>query len=103
MTKRVETFHGINDVMKEAMKVAKANGVNVLEDEFVVVQPLANNEGIVIKAEGTGKDREVKVTGLGPGSVFVLPKKNTGLDIYSDPDDNEEPSTDDEQNDELEK
>ena len=100
MTKRVETFHGINDVMKEAMKVVKANGVNVLEDEFVVVQPLANNEGIVIKAEGTGEDREVKVTGLGPGSVFVLPNKDTGLDIYSDPDDGEEPSPDDEQDDE---
>lgn len=102
MTKRAETFHGINDVMKEAMKVAKANGVNVLEDEFVVVQPLANNEGIVIKAEGTGEDREVKVTGLGPGSVFVLPKKNTGLDIYSDPDDSKGTSSNDEQNDELE-
>lgn len=99
MTKRVETFHGINDVMKEAMKVVKANGVNVLEDEFVVVQPLANNEGIVIKAEGTGEDREVKVTGLGPGSVFVLPKKNTGLDIYSNPDDSKGTSSNDEQND----
>lgn len=103
MTKRVETFHGINDVMKEAMKVAKTNGVNVLEDEFVVVQPLANNEGIVIKAEGTGEDREVKVTGLGPGSVFVLPKKNTGLDIYSDPDDSKGTSSNDEQNDEPDK
>lgn len=103
MTKRVETFHGINDVMKEAMKVVKANSVNVLEDEFVVVQPLANNEGIVIKAEGTGEDREVKVTGLGPGSVFVLPKKNTGLDIYSDPDDSKGTSSNDGQNDEPKK
>lgn len=102
MTKRVETLHGINDVMKEAMKVAKANGVNVLEDDFIVVQPMANNEGIVIKAEGTGEDREVKVTGMGPGSVFILPKKDTGLDIYRDPDDSEEPSSSDEQGDEPE-
>lgn len=67
-----------------------------MDDDFAVVQPLADGEGIIIMPNTDEKGRKVSVTILGPNSVFIMPKKGVKLDVFTENDsDGDEPSTSD--------
>lgn len=83
--KKVETIEAVNETIEKALKIIKKNGVDsAVDDDFAVVQPLADGEGIIIMPNTDEKGRKVSVTILGPNSVFIMPKKEVKLDVFTE-------------------
>ena len=98
--KKVKTIEAVNETIEKALKIIKKNGVDsAVDDDFAVVQPLADGEGIIIKKMRSAsklmgisfimpntdeKGRKVSVTILGPNSVFIMPKKEVKLDVFTE-------------------
>lgn len=83
--KKVKTIEAVNETIKKALKIIKKNGVDsAVDDDFAVVQPLADGEGIIIMPNTDEKGRKVSVTILGPNSVFIMPKKEVKLDVFTE-------------------
>lgn len=95
--KKVKTIEAVNETIEKALKIIKKNGVDsAVDDDFAVVQPLADGEGIIIMPNTDEKGRKVSVTILGPDSVFIMPKKEVKLDVFTESNsDGNEPSTSD--------
>lgn len=95
--KKVKTIEAVNETIEKALKIIKKNGVDsAVDDDFAVVQPLADGEGIIIMPNTDEKGRKVSVTILGPNSVFIMPKKEVKLDVFTESNsDGDEPSTSD--------
>lgn len=83
--KKVKTIEAVNETIEKALKIIKKNGVDsAVDDDFAVVQPLADGEGIIIMPNTDEKGRKVSVTILGPNSVFIMPKKEVKLDVFTE-------------------
>lgn len=83
--KKVKTIEAVNETIEKALKIIKKNGVDsTVDDDFAVVQPLADGEGIIIMPNTDEKGRKVSVTILGPNSVFIMPKKEVKLDVFTE-------------------
>lgn len=83
--KKVKTIEAVNETIEKALKIIEKNGFDsAVDDDFVVVQPLADGEGIIIMPNTDEKGREVNVTILGPDSVFIMPKKEVKLDVFTE-------------------
>lgn len=83
--KKVKTIEAVNETIEKALKIIKKNGVDsAVDDDFAVVQPLADGEGIIIMPNTDENGRKVSVTILGPDSVFIMPKKEVKLDVFTD-------------------
>lgn len=96
--KKVKTIEAVNETIEKALKIIKKNGVDsAVDDDFAVVQPLADGEGIIIMPNTDEKGRKVSVTILGPNSVFIMPKKEVKLDVFTETynDDGDESTTSD--------
>lgn len=95
--KKVKTIEAVNETVEKALKIIENNGFDsAVDDDFAVVQPLADGEGIIIMPNTDEKGRKVSVTILGPNSVFIMPKKEVKLDVFTESNsDGDEPSTSD--------
>lgn len=95
--KKVKTIETVNETIEKTLKIIQKNGFDSpVDDDFAVVQPLADGEGIIIMPNTDEKGRKVSVTILGPNSVFIMPKKEVKLDVFTENDsDGDEPSTSD--------
>lgn len=96
--KKVKTIEAVNETIEKALKIIKKNEFDsAVDDDFAVVQPLADGEGIIIMPNTDEKGRKVSVTILGPNSVFIMPKKEVKLDVFTetDNDDGDESTTSD--------
>ena len=83
--KKVKTIEAVNETIEKALKIIKKNGFDsAVDDDFAVVQPLADGEGIIIMPNTDEKGRKVSVTILGPNSVFIMPKKEVKLDVFTE-------------------
>lgn len=83
--KKVKTIEAVNETIEKALKILKKNGIDsAVDDDFAVVQPLADGEGIIIMPNTDEKGRKVSVTILGPNSVFIMPKKEVKLDVFTE-------------------
>lgn len=83
--KKVKTIEAVNETIEKALKIIKKNGVDsAVDDDFAVVQPLADGEGIIVMPNTDEKGRKVSVTILGPNSVFIMPKKEVKLDVFTE-------------------
>ena len=83
--KKVKTIEAVNETIEKTLKIIKKNGVDsAVDDDFAVVQPLADGEGIIIMPNTDEKGRKVSVTILGPNSVFIMPKKEVKLDVFTE-------------------
>lgn len=83
--KKVKTIEAVNETIEKALKIIKKNGIDsAVDDDFAVVQPLADGEGIIIMPNTDEKGRKVSVTILGPNSVFIMPKKEVKLDVFTE-------------------
>lgn len=83
--KKVKTIEAVNETIEKALKIVKKNGFDSpVDDDFAVVQPLADGEGIIIMPNTDEKGRKVSVTILGPNSVFIMPKKEVKLDVFTE-------------------
>lgn len=83
--KKVKTIEAVNETIEKALKIIEKNGFDsAVDDDFVVVQPLADGEGIIIMPNTDEKGRKVSVTILGPNSVFIMPKKEVKLDVFTE-------------------
>lgn len=83
--KKVKTIEAVNETIEKVLKIIKKNGVDsAVDDDFAVVQPLADGEGIIIMPNTDEKGRKVSVTILGPNSVFIMPKKEVKLDVFTE-------------------
>lgn len=92
--KKVKTIEAVNETIEKALKIIKKNGVDsAVDDDFAVVQPLADGEGIIIMPNTDEKGRKVSVTILGPNSVFIMPKKEVKLDVFTESDSDGDEST----------
>lgn len=95
--KKVKTIEAVNETVEKALKIIENNEFDsAVDDDFAVVQPLADGEGIIIMPNTDEKGRKVSVTILGPNSVFIMPKKEVKLDVFTESNsDGDEPSTSD--------
>ena len=92
--KKVKTIEAVNETIEKALKIIKKNGVDsAVDDDFAVVQPLADGEGIIIMPNTDEKGRKVSVTILGPNSVFIMPKKEVKLDVFTESNSDDDEST----------
>lgn len=83
--KKVKTIEAVNETIEKALKIVKKNEFDsAVDDDFAVVQPLADGEGIIIMPNTDEKGRKVSVTILGPNSVFIMPKKEVKLDVFTE-------------------
>lgn len=83
--KKVKTIEAVNETVEKALKIIKKNEFDsAVDDDFAVVQPLADGEGIIIMPNTDEKGRKVSVTILGPNSVFIMPKKEVKLDVFAE-------------------
>lgn len=83
--KKVKTIEAVNETIEKTLKIIEKNGFDsAVDDDFVVVQPLADGEGIIIMPNTDEKGRKVSVTILGPNSVFIMPKKEVKLDVFTE-------------------
>ena len=83
--KKVKTIEAVNETIEKALKIIEKNGFDsAVDDDFAVVQPLADGEGIIIMPNTDEKGRKVSVTILGPNSVFIMPKKEVKLDVFTE-------------------
>lgn len=79
---KLNTTEELQELTKKYKEVVEAQGINIKEDEFTVIQQYDDGNIISLSVEEAEEDGKRKLKILVNDATFILPKKEGTLDVF---------------------